>query len=311
MDAEYQKRSSDEQPNPQPDYEAQQAARKAVMAIPLFPDLDRELNKALGFGPHCKMLQHFCYWMHPRKPKMQNRWTLWKTFAEWHDECGLTERQVKKGRRVLAEKGLATYKRGQYSRIYYRVDWAALAEVLCLDFIPDGNSVQYDDELNDETDLLDDSIPDGNTVRLHSRRYSVPFIPDGNTVRLNTEDYTEDYLTEDTLLHSGGEPAKAEPPPQQKNGKKEEKVEIPPPAKPHNDALLAEVKEILNAKSGRWHHAELIAKNHAKNTAEKIAGYIVMNAEDIKRPEAATSAPREELVQAVGYVLWDREEHNG
>src|SRR5215212_2493762 len=88
------------------DAEAQKAARDAIMEIPLFPDLTVALRRALGAGPHVDMLQHLCYWFHPRKPKMKQRWTLWKTFGEWHDECGLSDRQVKKGRKVLREKGL-------------------------------------------------------------------------------------------------------------------------------------------------------------------------------------------------------------
>jgi hypothetical protein len=54
--------------------EEQRLARNAVMEIRLFPDLMVQLTAALGFGPHVYMMQHFCYWMHPRKPKMQNRW---------------------------------------------------------------------------------------------------------------------------------------------------------------------------------------------------------------------------------------------
>src|SRR5918992_771036 len=77
------------------DAEAQRAARDAVMQIRLFPDLTVALRGALGYGPHVDMLQHFCYWMHPRHPKMQDRWTMYKTYAEWCDECGLTDRQIK------------------------------------------------------------------------------------------------------------------------------------------------------------------------------------------------------------------------
>jgi nitrate reductase NapE component len=51
------------------DAEAQRAARKAIMKIRLFPDLTVALRGGLGYGPHVDMLQHFCYWMHPRHPK--------------------------------------------------------------------------------------------------------------------------------------------------------------------------------------------------------------------------------------------------
>ena len=39
------------------DVEAQQAARDAIMEIPLFPDLTVQLRDALEYGPHCDMLQ--------------------------------------------------------------------------------------------------------------------------------------------------------------------------------------------------------------------------------------------------------------
>jgi hypothetical protein len=100
------------------------------------------------------MLQHFCYWMHPRHPKMQNRWTLYKTYAEWREECGLARKQIDKGRTKLRELGLVTEKKGPHGRLHYRVDWEALAEVLSLS--PTGEQT---DELNDwfdDFDLIDD-----------------------------------------------------------------------------------------------------------------------------------------------------------
>src|SRR5215216_5894519 len=126
------------------DAEAQRVARDAIMEIPLFPDLTVALRGALGYGPHVDMLQHFCYWMHPRHPKMQNRWTLYKTYAEWREECGLARKQIDKGRTKLCELGLVTEKKGPHGRLHYRVDWVALAEVLSLS--PVGEQT---DELND------------------------------------------------------------------------------------------------------------------------------------------------------------------
>src|SRR5918997_4414224 len=123
------------------DAEAQRAARDAIMQIRLFPDLTVALRGALGYGPHVDMLQHFCYWMHPRHPKMQSRWTMYKTYEEWREECSLSDRQVRKGRKVLRELGLVTEKKSNYGRIDYRVDWVALAEVLSLDT----NTVQTDE----------------------------------------------------------------------------------------------------------------------------------------------------------------------
>jgi hypothetical protein len=208
------------------DLEAQRTARAAVMEIELFPDLTRALRKALGYGPHVDMLQHFCYWMHPDKPKMRKRWVMYKTRAEWYDECGLTERQVRKGRKVLLDRGLVTYKRGQYSRIQYRVDWVALADALDLDycedllddFMSDGNTVE-NESLNHEF------MVDGSSVELHTRRHGVEPILDGNTVDLNARDYARDYVQKIQSYRSA-EPAFAEPADEQMNGKKKYKFTV-------------------------------------------------------------------------------------
>jgi hypothetical protein len=213
--------------NEQFDVVTQQAARGDVMEMPLFPDLDRELIKALGFGPHCKMLQHFVYWFHPRHPKMQQRWTLYKTLDEWHDECGLTERQVRKGRKVLVDRGLITYKRGQYSRVHYRVNWVALANVLWLDYEPDIPFDFEDDFMSDgitvENETLNhEFMSDGITVESKSDGITVESKSDGITVDLNAGDYAGDYLQETTLLQRAAEPAFAEPAAKNRTPKEEE-----------------------------------------------------------------------------------------
>src|SRR5215212_8193541 len=134
------------------DVEAQRAARDAIMEISLFPDLTVALRGALGYGPHVDMLQHFCYWMHPRHPKMQSRWTMYKTYAEWREECSLSDRQVRKGRKVLRELGLVTEKKINYGRVDFRVDWVALAKALSLDT----NTVQTEEDLDDFDPFYDD-----------------------------------------------------------------------------------------------------------------------------------------------------------
>jgi hypothetical protein len=167
MNSEYHEPGSDEHLNPQPDYEAQQAARDAIMQIPLFPDLPVLLKNTLDYGPHVDMLQHFVYWFHPRKPKMQKRWTLWKTFPEWKEKCGLSERQVKKGRAKLGEMGIVGWKRGQYGRIHYRVDWVALASILGVGSNPDTMGVQIDEMDDDFFDLEDGFNLDGVGVQFN------------------------------------------------------------------------------------------------------------------------------------------------
>src|SRR5215218_3614531 len=155
---------------------AEQAARDAMMQIPLFPDLTVALRAALGYGPHVDMLQHFCYWMHPRHRTMQRRWWLYKTYAEWRDECGLRRKQVDKGRKALRELGLVEEKKGPHGRLHYRVEWAALASKLSLS--PVGEQGQF--VLQGEQGSLS---------------------PAGG--HANTGDYAEDYLTEKSTLQVG------------------------------------------------------------------------------------------------------------
>jgi hypothetical protein len=208
------------------DVEAQRAARDAIMEIRMFPDLTVALRGALGYGPHVDMLQHFCYWMHPRHPKMQNRWTMYKTYAEWRDECSLTDRQVRKGRKVLRELGLVTEKKSNYGRIVYRVDWVALAKALSLDT----STVQTDEDLDDFDPFYDDASLDGITVQGQSGHYSDESSLDASTVQANAGEYAGDYLQENTLLQRAPEPASAEPGATEINKDKEQKegLEAPP-----------------------------------------------------------------------------------
>ena len=326
------------------DAEARQAARDAVMEIPLFPDLIVRLRDALGYGPHCEMLQHYCYWMNPEKRKMRNRWSIWKTFDEWYEECGLTDRQVKKGRKKLRELGIMSHKRGQYSRVYYQVDWVALADALDLsyvvdeddiwfeddehEFIPDGNSVPNGNEngRSFRTATASDFIPDGNSVQ---------FIPDGYGVRLNTKEYAGDYLSGESSLQEAPEPAFAEPGAMNGNGKKEEKDSPPPvedkrhsqdsdtpsteqalrdeveevvaPPKPDDDTLLAEMKDVLDPSGDRWWAASVFP-NMDTLASSVVVGFIRKNPEEIESPETLLSATDEELTQAVTYVMWAERE---
>jgi hypothetical protein len=179
--------------------------------------------------------------------------------------------------------------------------------------IPKGGTVQKDTPLMDDTP---DTYAENSSF---------------GGVQSNARDYSEDYLTEESTLQVvAPEPVYTEPGAHQMNGKrKKEKVEQPlgderhsqnghtpsesglererveevvAPPKPDDDTLLAEVKEILDSNSGRWSYACYIKNDYPP---EKVAGYIITNAEDIKRPEVVTSVPRDELEQAVGYVQWE------
>jgi hypothetical protein len=229
------------------DAEAQRAARDAIMEIPLFPDLTVALRGALGYGPHVDMLQHFCYWMHPRHPKMQSRWTMFKTYAEWREECSLSDRQVRKGRKVLGELGLVTEKKTNYGRVDYRVDWVALAKALSLDT----NTVQTDEDLGD-FDLFDDDDTslDANSVQERFGRYSVESNLDTNSVQAKAGEYAVDYEQDNSALQAGAESAFAEPAPPEINKNevlKEDDLLSPPNTdKRHSQALERVMNSIRN-----------------------------------------------------------------
>jgi hypothetical protein len=222
------------------DAEAQRAARDAIMEIPLFPDLTVALRGALGYGPHVDMLQHFCYWMHPRHPKMQSRWTMYKTYAEWREECSLSDRQVRKGRKVLRELGLVTEKKTNYGRVDYRVDWVALEKALSLDT----NIVQTDEDL-DDFDLFDDDDAslDANSVQGRFGRYSVESNLDAITVQAKAGDISQiDYEQDNSALQAGAEPAFAKPAPPEIN-KNEEAKEDDLSAQPNTDKRHSQALE--------------------------------------------------------------------
>jgi hypothetical protein len=309
----------------------QQAARDAIMQqIPSERSLMHAIRRGLGYGPHDEFMQQLCYWFGPRKPKMQTRWTLYKTYAQWEDELAYSPRQVKAARNVLGKKKLIGWKRGQYGRVHYRVNWVGLAEVLGLEFNQNGNGGPIDD-LNDDVFDLDGGFNrNGNGGPIQSERYSVQFNRNGITVQSNTEDYAGDYSSEQSSLQVGGEPAYAEPPPPHMNGKREEKqshgvtvldkrysqnghtpsekkaakevvTEPPPPAKPDNDTLLAEVKDVLDPESGKWWGAQFVEKHREAYKVEKVVEFLSRD------PELPYNGRAEELEPYVRYVLWEAE----
>jgi hypothetical protein len=135
------------------DAAAQRDARDAIMQIPPFPELQTRLTRVFGPGPERDMVHQLVYWY--RKPKMQNRWTLYKTYEEWREERGLNRKQVDKARRRLKvhPSGVVTEKRGQYKRIHYRIDWVALADLLLIPL----KGVQIEEWDDDSLDCEEES----------------------------------------------------------------------------------------------------------------------------------------------------------
>lgn len=103
-------------------------ARQYIQDIDPFPELQVRLTRIFGPGPERDMLHQLIYWF--GKKKMQNRWTLYKTFDEWRDERGLNRKQVDKARQRLKPTGIVVEIYGPYKRVHYRIDWLRLREVL-------------------------------------------------------------------------------------------------------------------------------------------------------------------------------------
>src|SRR5215212_9942646 len=102
------------------------AARAAVTAVALFPELERMLIRALGPTAAAIMIHQLVNWF--GRPKMQDRWWAYKTFKEWQDERGLSRRQVVKGRQNLVKRGLIEEKYGPFKKVHIRLDWMKLAQ---------------------------------------------------------------------------------------------------------------------------------------------------------------------------------------
>jgi hypothetical protein len=214
------------------DSEAQQAARDAIMAIPRFPELERRLISELGPTSEAIMIHQLVYWF--SKPKMQHRWSAYKTYKEWKGERGLNRKQVDKGRKRLDAKKLVEMKYSNYKRITYRVDWVRLAELLQIP-LKGGQSYDLDDLENDDfDDLLEEPLyplkggqsssdaPKGGTV--HNDAPPMDDTPDTYAenssfggVQSNARDYALAYEQDNSLLQRAPEPAFAEPGAQEMN----------------------------------------------------------------------------------------------
>ncbi|PLS87379.1 MAG: hypothetical protein CYG60_02245, partial [Actinobacteria bacterium] len=89
-----------------------------------------------------------------------------------------------------------------------------------------------------------------------------------------------------------------------------DKVDEPPlvketaPPKPEDAELLADLREVLNPNSGKWHrdYAENVQKNYGKSSAyspERLARNL---ADD---PDLPYAGRRDELVPCLRYLFWE------
>jgi hypothetical protein len=314
------------------------------MEIPAFPELERRLISVLGPTSEALMIHQLVYWFDKPKMqnrwwayKTYKEWKDERGLNRKQVDKGRKRLDAKK----LVEMKYSNYKRITYRVDWVRL--AELLQIPLKGGqsydLDDLENDDFDDLPEEPLYPLkggqsSSDIPKGGTVQ-----NDTPLMDDSpdtyaenssfGGVQSNARDYTVAYEQDNSTLQVGAEPAKAEPAPLLINKDKEQKEEQPltterhsqngytrsesrleremvtepvAPPKPNDDTLLAEVKEILDSNSGRWSYACYIKNDYPP---EKVAGYIVMNAEDIKRPEVVTSAPRDELEQAVGYVLWE------
>ncbi len=317
-------------------------ARAAIMEIPLYPDLSVRLKKALDYGPHVDIVQHLVYWFHPRHPKMQDRWTLYKTFDEWHEECGLAGRQVKKGRKRLEELGVLTWKRGQYGRVHYRVDWLALAGLLKI-----SNPATVGGPIEDLDDDFEDFNPATVGGQIQSGHQGGPFNPATVGGRFNpaalpvdpiqetTQEVSSgDFFQESSPLQGAGrqktdaprrainndfedfeEQLSAQPSDDERHSQDgdtqheeqaaKDKVDEPKaPPIPEDPQLLADLREVLNPDSGRWYRtgAELIRKNYGSCKAYSPEGLAHNLEGEVDLPYAGR---KDDLAQCLRYLFWE------
>jgi hypothetical protein len=205
------------------------------MAVPLFPDLERMLIRVLGPTAAAIMLHQLLYWF--RRPKMQDRWWVYKTFKEWRDERGLSRRQVVKGRQDLIKRGLIKEQYSPYKKVHIYLHWMKLAETLNLNPIAQPES-PANRVSKPQTPQIGRAITDctlrnshephfhagepherGVQTRLHGRNANNPAYLRGKSpekgVQTNTEDYAIEYEQENPPLQGGAEAAFAAPAPSQ------------------------------------------------------------------------------------------------
>jgi hypothetical protein len=326
------------------DAEAQRVARDAIMEIPPFPELLTRLTRVFGPGPERDMVHQLVYWFSkPRMQDRWTAYLTRENWRDQRGLN--RRQVDKGRRRLKAHpSGVVEEKMGPYKRIHYRIDWVKLAALLGLETPLKGVPIDDDFDDFDDFDDEDLWTPLKGGPKPSDPPLGVAGSSDPPQMDDTPDTYAENSsnggvpsntgalavaFSQNNPPTGGAEPAKAEPAQLLINKDEEQKEKqtltterpsqnvhtsgetaavrdevekVVAPAKPDDDALLAEVKAILDSNSGRWSYACYIRDDYPP---EKVAGYIINNAEDIKRPEVVTSAPRDELVQAVGYLQWE------
>jgi hypothetical protein len=289
--------------------------------------LENRLSLELG-ATAGKVLGEFIFWSGKSHAPYGWLYKSRKDFEDPFDGLGLRNGEVQKARAILrGEKTwngktfrlVEEYQAGRRTATFFRVYFQAVAELLEIELSQEtAEDFEWEDIFVDEIELSQE------TAELSQE-----------TPELSQEATTESTYRKDDRnlsLTESDEPAFAEPSPPEMNGKEEDKHSSPPvgdkrhsqeidtpsqrtagkkkvaepvaPPKPNDNALLAEVKEILNPDSGRWHLATHVS---AKHTAETVAKGIV--SED-DTGEVVHSVPYEDVEAAIEYLRWEADEGN-
>jgi hypothetical protein len=89
------------------------------------------------------------------------------------------------------------------------------------------------------------------------------------------------------------------------------RVEDVGPPKPGHEALLDEVRDILDPDSGKWWGAKFIADRRKDYAPGAVVTIMLNSVEEIEEPGAITEANKTKLLEAVRYVMWEAEEEVG
>jgi hypothetical protein len=296
------------------------------MQIPKFPELEIRLFRVLGPTSEAVMLHQLVYWF--GKPKMQNRWSAYKTYEEWKNERGLNRKQVDKGRKRLKAYKLVEEKHGNYKKVYYRVDWVRFAELL---------SIPLKGSQSDDLDDFDDDIffdeplqplkgvqsswsdtPKGGTVE-----NDIPLVEDepdtydenssSGGVQSNARDYAVNSVHDNSPLQGAPEPAFAEPGAPEINRDKKQKEgdlsSLPSPDKRHSQATEPPKPMISKERQGKAYGLifGLSGETDASRFADRhIAGKVDANDEPFTTERVAEKV--RELLQGdeplEAYIPW-------
>jgi hypothetical protein len=179
---------------------AQLVARAAILKIPHFPELEKRLISIFGVAPAVVFLHQMIWWF--GRPKMADRWSMYKTADEWYEERGLNPKALKKARDRTIAAGIIAEKKGAYKKIHYRPDWVRLADLLqCNCPMPEVDTTSEMEKSEEENGSRSTPL----RARSQNETFKVSKSIDTLGVRSNSEDHAENQRTEDYALQASAD----------------------------------------------------------------------------------------------------------